>query len=136
MTAELVEDVTLRMPRLLDMDDNVFILDVLVMPAAVAYSPRGPMEPKQVLLAVEVVSPSSRRMDRLVKPAVLAEAAVPSYWRVELDGPGAPLVVMYELAGDVYREVASVAAGESVTVQVPFAVEVRPAELVGPRRRD
>ncbi len=118
-----------------DMADNVFQPDVAVLPAAVAYSSAGPLGPAQVLLAVEVVSRSSRRMDRLVKPSVLAEAGVPAYWRVELDGPGAPLVVMYELAGDVYREAGTVAAGESVTVEVPFVVEVRPAELVGPRRR-
>jgi Uma2 family endonuclease len=91
--------------------------------------------PADVRLAVEVVSPSSRRMDRLVKPSVLAEAGVPAYWRVELDGPGSPLVVVHELAGGGFREVATVGAGETVTVTMPFPVVVRPAELVGPRRR-
>jgi Uma2 family endonuclease len=119
-----------------DMGDNVFEPDVVVLPAAAAYSSVGPLEPGQVLLAVEVVSRSSRRMDRLVKPAVLAEAGVPAYWRVELDGPEAPFAVLYELDGDVYREVASVSAGDVVLVDRPFPVQLRPAELVGPRRRD
>jgi len=118
-----------------DMGDSVFEPDVVVMPAAAAYSPAGPLEPGQVLLVVEVVSPSSRRMDRLVKPSALAEAGVPAYWRVELDGPGAPLVVVYALDGKVYREVGSVSAEESVVVDAPFPVELRPAELAGPRRR-
>ncbi len=39
------------------------------------------------------------------------------------------------LDGGGYREVATVRAGESRLVDVPFPVELRPAELVGPRRR-
>ena len=66
-----------------------------------------------MLLAVEVVSPASRRMDRMIKPSVLAEAGVPAYWRVELEGAGTPSVVVYELAGAVYREVTTVRSGES-----------------------
>ena len=93
------------------------------------------VDPADVLLAGEVVSPSSRRMDRLVKPSVLAEAGVPAYWRVEQDGPGAPLVVVHELVGGVYREVVTVLAGEEIMIEVPFPVLVRPADLVGPRRR-
>jgi hypothetical protein len=54
---------------------------------------------------------------------------------VELDGLGAPLVVVHALDDGVYREVVTVRAGESVAVDVPFEVELRPAELVGPRRR-
>jgi Uma2 family endonuclease len=94
-----------------------------------------PLPAEKILLAVEVTSPSSRRMDRLVKPAILAEAGVLTYWRVELDGPSAPLIVVHVLHGAVYQELRTVRAGESVLVDVPFAVRVRPAELVGPRRR-
>lgn len=119
----------------IETENDVLEPDVVVLPADVAYTTGGALKPTQVLLAVEVVSPSSRRMDRMVKPSILAEAGVPAYWRVELDGPGAPLVVRYALDDGVYREVATVRSGESVTVDVPFAVELRPAELVGPRRR-
>jgi len=118
-----------------ELADNVVEPDVVVLPAADAYTPAGPLKPGQVLLAVEIVSPGSRRMDRLVKPSILAEGGVPAYWRVELDGPDTPMVVAYELDGGAYREAAVVRAGESVVVDVPFPVEVRPAELVGPRKR-
>jgi Uma2 family endonuclease len=91
--------------------------------------------PSDLRLAVEVMSPSSVRMDRLVKPSVYAEAGVPAFWRVELDGPGTPSVVVCALDGDVYREVVTVRAGDVVTVGVPYPVELRPAELVGPRRK-
>ena len=60
-------------------------------------------EPQHLVLAVEVVSPSSRTNDRLVKPVRYAEAGIPSYWRVETD----PVVELFamELDGSVYREV-------------------------------
>lgn len=118
-----------------EMDRSVFEPDVVVLPADLAHRTGGPLKPAEVLLAVEVVSPSSRRMDRLLKPAVLADAGVPAYWRVELEGPDAPAVVVHELAEGVYREVRTVRAGESAVVDVPFRVELRPAELAGPRAR-
>jgi Uma2 family endonuclease len=118
-----------------ELDRSVLAPDVVVLPADRAYSTGGPLGPGDVLLAVEVVSPSSRRMDRMVKPSVLAEGGIPAYWRVELTGPDAPLVVVHALTDGGYREVAVVRAGESVRVDVPFAVELRPADLVGPRRR-
>ena len=118
-----------------EMDRSVLEPDVVVLPAEPAYRTGGPLTPADVLLAVEVVSPSSRRMDRLVTPAVLAEAGVPAYWRVELEGVGTPSVTVYELAGVAYREVTTVAAGSVAVVATPFRVELRPAELAGPRRR-
>ena len=41
--------------------------------------------PRDVGLAVEIVSPSSRRRDRLDKPAEYASQGIPIMWRVELD---------------------------------------------------
>ena len=60
-----------------------FIPDVLAVTAkAAAHNPRK-FQPDEVLLAVEVVSPSSRGMDRVAKPGFYAEAKIPFYWRVE-----------------------------------------------------
>ena len=135
LLAAAPEDVEVVETVDIEMDRSVFEPDVVVLPADLAYRTGGPLKPAEVLLAVEVVSPSSRRLDRLLKPAVLAEAGVPAYWRVELEGPGTPSVTVYELAGTAYREVTTVAAGEAGNVDVPFRVELRPAELAGPRRR-
>jgi Uma2 family endonuclease len=41
--------------------------------------------PGEVGLAVEIVSPSSRRTDRLAKPAEYAEVRIPLMWRVQLE---------------------------------------------------
>lgn len=126
---EVVETVDVQLNR------SVLEPDVVVMPTSVAYTAGGPLAPGDVLLAVEVVSPSSRRMDWMVKPSVLAEAGVPAYWRVELEGPEAPSITVYSLTDAIYRQVGTVRAGEAVVVDVPFPVELRPAELAGPRRR-
>jgi Uma2 family endonuclease len=53
-----------------------------------------------VLLAVEVMSPSSVSNDRVSKPAQYAAAGIPHFWRLE---PG-PVLCTYALAGSVYRE--------------------------------
>jgi Uma2 family endonuclease len=41
--------------------------------------------PSDFLILVEVVSPSTRAQDRILKPFHYADAGVPEYWRVERD---------------------------------------------------
>ncbi|MDT0395312.1 Uma2 family endonuclease [Streptomyces edwardsiae] len=53
---------------------------------------------KDVLLAVEVVSPDSEARDRMYKPHKYATAGIPNYWRVEQNGTtGRPVIHVYEL---------------------------------------
>ncbi|SDC98987.1 Uma2 family endonuclease [Streptomyces prasinopilosus] len=53
---------------------------------------------RDVLLAVEVVSPESEARDRMTTPHKYAIAGIPNYWRVEQDGTtGRPLIHVYEL---------------------------------------
>lgn len=44
------------------------------------------IEPTDVLLTIEIVSPGSIVLDRHLKPVEYAEAGVPHFWRVERDG--------------------------------------------------
>lgn len=81
--------------------------------------------PADVLLAVEVMSPSSRTDDRLVKPAQYAAAGIPHYWRIE---PDVPVLVTYALEGDVYRETAR--CTDEVDVEQPIAVRFRLPDLL------
>ena len=46
---------------------------------------RGVFPPEEVLIVVEVVSKSSEKMDRVVKPLHYAKIGIPEYWRVEED---------------------------------------------------
>lgn len=54
-----------------------------------------------LLLAIEVVSPDSEIIDRVVKASEYAAAGVPRYWIVDDDKGNT--VQMYELVGDAYR---------------------------------
>ncbi|MEU1024923.1 Uma2 family endonuclease [Streptomyces sp. NPDC005904] len=53
---------------------------------------------RDVLLAVEVVSPESESRDRTTKPQKYATAGIPNFWRVEQSGTGRrPVIHVYEL---------------------------------------
>jgi Uma2 family endonuclease len=45
------------------------------------------IDPADVLLAIEIVSPGSAELDRHLKPVEYARAGIPHFWRVERDGP-------------------------------------------------
>lgn len=117
-----VEAVGVRVP------DGVFVPDVLVADRQVALADRsGLLDAGIVRLVVEIVSPSSRSMDRLTKPSLYAGAGIEHYWRVELDG--GPAVYAYRLDGQEYVAVAEGGPGQPLRLDRPFPVTVDPAAL-------
>jgi Uma2 family endonuclease len=84
--------------------------------------------PAHWLLAVEVVSPTSRKTDRFFKPIEYAQAGIPAYWRLELEP--APLLVVHRLAGERY-DVVQELTGEGL-VEVPFRVRLDLPALLPP----
>lgn len=86
----------------------------------------GRVHAPDVLLAVEVMSPSSVSTDRVAKPAQYAAAGIPHFWRIEL----APAVlVQHRLDGDVYGEVGRF--DDEVVLDDPFALRFRLTDLTG-----
>lgn len=57
---------------------------VVVRPELLADDPPR-LQPRDVLLAVEIISPGSRRTDRITKRSEYAEAGIPIYWVVDLE---------------------------------------------------
>lgn len=80
--------------------------------------------PVPPLLAVEVLSPSSRRVDELLKRDRYQSAGIALYWLVD---PVEPAVTVLELRDGMYEEVAVVRAGEEREVTQPFPVRLAPA---------
>lgn len=81
--------------------------------------------PHQVTLVVEIVSPGTRRRDRIHKPAEYAGARVKHYWRVELD----PLhVFAYRLGKAGHYELVADST-EVLELAEPFPVKLAVAEL-------
>jgi Uma2 family endonuclease len=66
-------------------DGSLVQPDVFVGPLPAGRRPRSWADFSQLLLAVEVVSPSSARADRTVKRLLFQRAGVPEYWVVDLD---------------------------------------------------
>ncbi len=79
-------------------------------------------DPEHYLLAVEVVSPSSRKNDRFFKPVEYAAAGVPAYWRIETE----PDVVLHVhlLVNGHYELVQQVRGLAQVEVPFPMTIDV------------
>ena len=81
----------------------------------------GPV--KYIALVVEVESRSTRMNDRNSKHVIYAEAGVPSYWRGEETKSGW-VIVVYELAGDEYKQLHRLEPGQSASLTQPFPLEL------------
>jgi len=110
-------DITFSRTRLLQPDIVVLHVDQL----------RGRKVTGIPLLAVEVLSFSTRATDLTLKRHVLEQAGVPSYWL--LDSETATLTVL-DLVDGAYRESASVTGDAAYDAERPFPVRVVPSELL------
>jgi Uma2 family endonuclease len=109
-----------------------FIPDVLVTTSAAAAREPSKYEPHEVVLAVEIVSPNTRSIDRVLKPTLYAQAGIPFYWRVEWEDEG---LVVYTYKIDPVREVYSATGRWTKFVDTgePFPVNL-PISRITPRR--
>lgn len=80
-----------------------------------------------LLLAVEVLSPSTRSKDLLLKRGLYEQAGVSSYWVVDADEPS---LRAWDLVDGAYVEVALAVGDEVATLRRPFSVEVTPSALL------
>jgi Uma2 family endonuclease len=105
-------------------DDTVLEPDLLVAPREQFSAKDLPGAP---LLAIEVLSPSTRRVDRLLKRDRYEEAGCPSYWLVD---PAEPSVVVLELEEGRYVERGRAGGDEWLEVTLPYAMTIVPADLL------
>jgi len=105
-------------------DDTVLEPDVLV-------ARRKDLSPKNLpappVLAVEVLSPSTRRFDYMLKRSRYEAAGMPAYWVVDPDGPS---LTAWELREGGYVEVATVAGDEEYRAGLPYPGTIVPHRLV------
>lgn len=84
--------------------------------------------PVAPLLAVEVLSPSTRRIDLTLKRSRYEAAGCASYWVVDPDGPA---LTAWELRDGEYVEVAHVTGEEQFAASAPYDVIICPSQLLG-----
>lgn len=83
--------------------------------------------PVAPVLAVEVLSPSTRGIDLLLKKDRLQRAGCAHYWVVD---PGEPAsVTAWALVEGAYRQVSHVTGSDVLAVSEPFEIAVSPAVL-------
>ncbi len=82
---------------------------------------------RPLVLAVEIISPSTRRKDLFLKRSKYQDAGVQSYWIVD---PDAPSITVLELVDGQYVTVAEATCDDAVSLEKPFPVTIVPAALI------
>ncbi len=78
-------------------------------------------------LAMEVLSPSTRRLDLTRKRSRYEEAGVASYWVID---PDEPRLIAWDLGDGAYVQVADICGTEAYDAALPFPVTVVPQDVV------
>lgn len=111
-----------------------FIPDVMVVTADATTTPSRKsaslFRPEAVILVVEIVSPSTVAMDRVMKPALYAEADIPYYWRIETAGGVAVHTHKLDPSARVYRETG--AHHTVIETDEPWPIHI-PIKEISPR---
>lgn len=87
----------------------------------------GVLGASDVILLIEIISPSSRKMDRVLKRDEYAEAGIPRYWIVDLDEPIS--ILTCHPAGELGYADGGEVTGMFRTTE-PFAFELDLSRLV------
>ena len=82
---------------------------------------------RPLLLAVEVLSPSTRSKDLILKRGLYEDSGVQSYWVVDLEVPS---ITAWSLVGGRYADERVAVADEPFEALAPFPVRIVPSSLI------
>lgn len=82
------------------------------------------------LLAVEILSPSTRHVDLGLKRSRYEAAGCPSYWVID---PATPSIIVWELVDGRFELAGEASGDESLRLTKPYPVEIIPARLRRPK---
>jgi Uma2 family endonuclease len=105
-----------------------YIPDIVVARGSVTKTEALAADPVDVLLVVEVLSPSNASRDRVLKRHDYAEAGIPHYWLVD-QKTQTVTVLSLDDTGRRYAESAVLRPGERWTTDEPFPFTLDPAEI-------
>ncbi|WP_034272075.1 Uma2 family endonuclease [Haloechinothrix halophila] len=95
--------------------------DVVVTHAQRAEANHARLDADDVILAVEIVSPGTKRTDHVTKLAEYSEAGIEHYWVVDVTAP--TTVTAYRLVDGVYEIVADNAEPFSLSEPTPLTID-------------
>jgi Uma2 family endonuclease len=105
-------------------DSTVMQPDVLVARRSDLGARDLPVAP---VLAVEVLSPTTRHFDLMLKRSRYETAGCASYWVVD---PTEPAITAWDLVDDAYVQVGRAEGDKTLDLTQPFAVSVTPSGLI------
>jgi Uma2 family endonuclease len=108
-------------------ETNFYIPDLFVVRSAVMDSDGRGFSPSDLLLAVEVVSPSNPGNDLVLKRHAYAVAGIAEYWIV--DGRDRTLRVLRLESPGKYADDVIVGAGQEWRSETPFPLVIDPAQV-------
>jgi Uma2 family endonuclease len=108
--------------------ESYFIPDVVVLHSAALKRAKDLLHPADVLLVVEVLSPTTRSVDLGLKREAYAAAGIPDYWIVHREVREVTMLALADRWPD-YDVAAVVKAGHTYLTDRPFPVEVDPADF-------
>ena len=100
--------------------------DILRPDLAVVPHGLAELDASDLYLVAEVVSCSTARDDRCVKPQIYARGGVPLYLLVDAE----TVTVFGDLGGGSYRSRSTVTVGEKLTLPEPFGIELDTGGLI------
>ncbi|WP_405806667.1 Uma2 family endonuclease [Streptomyces sp. NBC_00210] len=102
----------------------------VVRAAAVRNRGQTHFQVRDVLLAVEVVSPDSESRDHDTKPHKYAAAGIPYFWRVEMAGvDDHPVVHVFELDKETRAYTPTGTYRDTLKLSVPFDIDIDLADI-------
>jgi Uma2 family endonuclease len=84
---------------------------------------RDLLRAQDIVVAIEIATPDSRRIDHKLKHLEYADAGIPHYWIVDITEPVS--LVACHLAGDFGYQDGEAVTGEFTTTTSPFPVSLR-----------
>ncbi|TDC42804.1 Uma2 family endonuclease [Micromonospora sp. KC213] len=109
-----------------------FIPDLLVTELDASVRNPSQYRPNEVLLVVEIVSEGSRSIDRVLKPALYAEADIPYFWRIETEAGIVVHAHKLDPVKQIYVEQARMTDG--ILLPEPWEMDI-PLARITPRGR-
>lgn len=104
-----------------------FVPDIFAVRASAFESDGKEFDHADILLVVEVISPSSSSIDQVLKRHYYARIGIPGYWIVD---QRARTLTALRLDGDAYREEAVVKVGSTWQTDQPFPLSLDPADFL------
>ncbi|MDV9186848.1 Uma2 family endonuclease [Streptomyces sp. SR27] len=108
--------------------DGLLIPDLAVVDASAAGEAVTAVAAHDVLMVVEIASPSTRVTDRKLKPALYAAAGIEHYWRIELE-PAPRFLAGRRTRGGSYADDEHL-AGAVARLAEPFPITFDPGSLI------